>query len=100
MSTLKRNRRPTTPGEFLKEDYLKPRGIKIAEMAEAIDLSTKHFSQIVNGHQRITPTTAMKVAKVLGTTSRIWLNMQAAVDAWDADQEAKNWKPKRVFEAA
>lgn len=98
MTQLKRERRPTAPGVFLKEDFLLPRRIKIAELAEAIDMSTKHLSRIVNGHERITPTTAMRLSKVLGTTPRIWLNMEAAVDAYDAEKAAKEWEPRKVFE--
>ena len=84
----------------MKEDYLKPRGIKVSELAEAIDISTKHVSRIINGHERVTPATAMRLSKVLNTSARLWLNMQAAVDAYDAEQAAKEWKPKKVFETA
>ena len=100
MTELKRNRRPTLPGVFLKEDYLKPCGIKISELAEAIDISTKHLSRIINGHERVTPATAMRLSKALNTSARLWLNMQSAVDAYDAEKAAEKWKPKKVFEAA
>lgn len=100
MTGLKRNRHPTPPGEFLKEDYLKPRGIKISKLAKAIDISTKHFSRIVNGHERVTPATAMRLSKALNTSVRLWLNMQSAVDAYDAEEAAEQWKPKKVFESA
>jgi plasmid maintenance system antidote protein VapI len=43
---------------------------------------------------------AARLGKTLGTSTDIWLDLQAAVDAWDADQEARDWRPVRVFHAA
>ena len=100
MTGLERKRRPTTPGIFLKEDYLRPRKIKIGALAEAVGMSQKHLSQVINGHQRVTPTMAMRLSKVLNTSPQLWLNMQAAVDGYDAEQAAKEWQPKTVFETA
>jgi antitoxin HigA-1 len=100
MAEVRRKRRPSTPGEVLKGLFLEPRGIGIGEFAAAIELSRKHVSQIVNGKSRIEPRTAARIAKALGTSTRIWLDLQAAVDAWDAQREAQDWKPTRTFPAA
>ena len=99
MTALKRNRRPTAPGVILKELYLKDRGIRMGEFAEAIDISYKHLSRIVNGHVPLSPDIAMRLSKALRTSTELWLGLQADVDAWDANQAAKKWKPKKVFEA-
>lgn len=100
MSKIKRNRRPTTPGVMLREMFLKDRGIAMGEFADAIEISQKHLSRIVNGHVAISPDIAVRLSKSLNTSTGIWLRMQAAVDTWDAEQAAKKWKPKKVFEAA
>ena len=100
MAGLKRERRPSAPGEILREMFLKDRGIKMGEFAEAIGISRKHLSRLVNGHVPVTPDMAVRLSKSLNTTTRIWLNLQAAVDAYDAEQAAKSWRPKKVFEAA
>jgi len=100
MAGLKRARRPTTPGEILREMFLKERGIKMAEFAAAIEVSQKHLSRLVNGHVSITPDMAVRLSKSLGTSVQLWLNMQSAVDAYDAEEAAKKWKPKKVFESA
>jgi plasmid maintenance system antidote protein VapI len=42
----------------------------------------------------------MRLSKALNTSARLWLNMQSAVDAYDAEKAAEKWKPKKVFEAA
>lgn len=97
MTSIRRQRRPSDPGMILKAHYLEPRGVTITELAGALDLSRKHVSQIVNGHKRIEPTIAARLARVFGTTTRFWLNLQAAVDAWDAEQAAAEWQPCRTF---
>ncbi|OSQ37214.1 HigA family addiction module antitoxin [Thalassospira mesophila] len=96
---LRRNRRPTHPGKILREHYLVPRGITQTVLASDLGISTKHLSQIVNGHARIDSTLAAKIAKVLETTTQFWVNLQAKIDAWDAEQETANWQPANVYPA-
>lgn len=96
---FKRNRRPTAPGEILRADYMKPRGISVSGMADAVGVSRKHMSNVVNGKVRIEWELAGKIAAVLGTTPRIWLNLQANVDAWDAENALGDWKPLRTYPA-
>jgi addiction module HigA family antidote len=86
MATRKRKRRPSLPGEILAELYLAPHEISIAKFAEACGVSRKHMSAIVNGHAAITPEMATRIAAVLGTTAQYWLNLQNAVDLYDAEK--------------
>ncbi len=81
-----RTRRPTLPGEILVELYLAPHDISIAKFAVAVGVSRKHMSAIVNGRASITAETATRMAAVLGTTAQYWLNLQNAVDLYDAEQ--------------
>lgn len=91
------NRRPTPPGQILQLHYLEPRAITIAAFAAAIGVSRKHMSGIVNGRARLEPALAARIAKVLRTTTEFWINLQAAIDAFDADRAAKRWKPTTIF---
>jgi addiction module HigA family antidote len=95
----KRTRRPTEPGEILKEFYLESRGISITAFSEAVGCSRKHMSQIVNGNSRIEAKLAARIGEVLGTSAELWLNLQNKVDLFDAQQSLKNWKPKQRFPA-
>lgn len=81
---MKRERRPTTPGEILAELFLHPRKVSIAKFAEAAGVTRKHMSAIVNGRAAITAETATRIATVLGTSAEVWLNLQNAVDLYDA----------------
>jgi addiction module HigA family antidote len=92
MDDLRRTRRPTLPGTILREHYLAARGISITDLAAATGLSRKHLSQIVNGHKRLEPAVALRLA-------RFWLNLQTTVDTWDAENDAEAWQPGRVFSA-
>lgn len=94
---IQRQRKPLTPGHMLKELFLKPRKVSIVAFAEAVGCSRKHISSIIHGKARIDATLAARMAVVLGTTSRVWLNAQAATDAWQAEKAMKSWKPKHLF---
>ncbi len=90
----RRKRRPSSPGEILAELYLAPRHISIARFAEAVGVSRKHMSAIVNGRAAITADTATRIALVLGTTAQFWLNLQNAVDMHDAQQRLTESRSK------
>jgi addiction module HigA family antidote len=104
MSECKMMRRPTPPGEILRELYLAPHEITVTTFADAAGVTRKHMSAVVNGKAAITADTAARIAEALGTTAQFWLNLQNAVDLYDASkrvQKAKR-KPYRVaaFEPA
>ncbi|MBM3564591.1 MAG: HigA family addiction module antidote protein [Alphaproteobacteria bacterium] len=96
---LKSKRRPTPPGMMLREMYLKPRRVSVARFAAAVGCSRKHMSEIVNGRTRLEPDMAARIARVLGTSIRLWINLQANLDAYDAERAARKWKPATVFRA-
>jgi addiction module HigA family antidote len=70
----------------LAELYLTPHEVSIAGFAEACGVTRKHMSQIVNGHAAITAEMATRIAAALGTTAQYWLNLQNAVDLYDAQE--------------
>src|ERR1700758_3540093 len=91
-----KKRRPSLPGEILVELYLAPHDISIAKFAEAVGVSRKHMSAIVNGRAAITADMVARMALTLGTTAQFWLNLQNAVDLYDAEQRLaeSNSKPQ------
>jgi antitoxin HigA-1 len=84
MMSTQRTRRPSLPGEILADLYLAPHEISTAKFAEACGVTRKHMSGIVNGHAAITAQMATRMAAMLGTTAQYWLNLQNAVDLYDA----------------
>ena len=81
--TIPENRRPTPPGEMLVEEFLKPLGVSQAHFARHIGVPYVRLNEIVHGKRGITPDTAVRFARALGTTPQFWLNGQMAIDLYD-----------------
>ena len=45
------------------------------------------LNEIVNGRRGIIPSTALRLAKALGTTPQFWLNGQLALDLYEASHD-------------
>jgi addiction module HigA family antidote len=84
--------RPAHPGAILRETYLEPMRVTLTEAAAALGVTPKHVSGIVNGRARVTADMAIRLAAVLGTEARLWLDLQIQHDLWRASQK----KPPRV----
>ena len=82
MYTLKRT--PTTPGEILQEEYLKPLGLTQKQLADHIGCDVKVVNRIINKKTSITAKMAVKLASTFKTTPQFWLNAQQAVDIYKA----------------
>lgn len=80
-------RAPTPPGEMLLEEFLKPLGMTQTGLATRIRVPYVRVNEIVNGKRRITPSTALRLAKVFGTGPEFWLNGQLASDLYRAIHE-------------
>jgi len=81
---LPKNRPPTHPGEMLLEEFLRPLGMTQTELAERIHVSYPRVNEIVNGKRGVTPSTALRLSKLFGTTPEFWLNGQRNWDLWHA----------------
>ena len=85
----RRIRKPTHPGELIREDLLPETGISQIELAGLMDVSRRTISEIIHERRRLTPDIAFRLAKVFNSTPEMWLNMQQAVDLWDALHSAQ-----------
>lgn len=81
-----RKRRPTHPGELLREDILPATGLTKQELADRLGVSRRTISEIINERRPVTIDMALRLARVFNTTPDVWVNMQAAVDLWEASQ--------------
>ncbi|MCC6744622.1 MAG: HigA family addiction module antidote protein [Acidobacteria bacterium] len=78
-----RDRRPTHPGEIIREDVLPGLGVSQGDFAEMLGVSRRTVVEIVAERRSISSDMALRLAHVLGTTPESWLHMQIAVDLWD-----------------
>jgi addiction module HigA family antidote len=81
---IPRNRAPTSPGEMLLEEFLKPLGMTQVELAERIRVPYVRVNELVNGKRCVTPSTALRLSKAFGTSPEFWLNGQLALDLYRA----------------
>jgi len=81
-------RRPTTPGEILREEFLGPLGLTQQRFAEHLGCDLKVVNRIVNGRSAVSAGVALKLGAALSTSAAFWLNAQTAVDLYAAQQRA------------
>ncbi|CAN5725898.1 HigA family addiction module antitoxin [soil metagenome] len=67
---------------MLLEEFMKPLSMTQTELAERIRAPYVRVNEIVNGKRRVTPSTALRLAKVIGTSPEFWLNGQLAADLY------------------
>jgi len=77
-------RKPTSPGEILAEEFLKPMGLTQMTLAKHIACDVKVINRIVNERTAVTAEMALKLSAAFGTSPDFWLNAQKAVDLYKA----------------
>lgn len=86
-------RKPTSPGEILIEEFLKPLELSQKELAEHLNCDYKVINRIINKRASITPEMAIKLAAAFETTPDFWLNAQMAVDLWSLRTQKPKIRP-------
>jgi HTH-type transcriptional regulator / antitoxin HigA len=97
-------------GSIIKE-YLEEYGITQKELAERINCSEKHISNVLKGKSRLTEELALKLEKVIvGVPASYWLNYEAKyreqlareeelklINNWDLKEISKKFHFNEVF---
>lgn len=91
---------PPHPGEILKEEYLLPLNLTIGQASDALCISRKHLSSIVNGHTGISPEMALKLAISFNTTPEFWMKLEEQFDLWKAKQTLNTDKIRVLYQLA
>ncbi|HEV7860009.1 MAG TPA: HigA family addiction module antitoxin [Pyrinomonadaceae bacterium] len=81
-----RKRRPTHPGEVLREDLLPATGLTQGEFASLLGVSRRTINEILQEKRPVTVDMAHRLARALGTSPDVWLGLQQDIDLWDALQ--------------
>ena len=79
-------RKPTHPGEVLKEDVIIPLHLTITEAAKRLGVNRRTLSALLNCKSSVTPEMAVRIGKATKTTPESWLYMQAKYDLWNAEE--------------
>lgn len=84
---LKRNLPPLHPGEILREEYLKERGLTVTEVARGLGVARGNLSAILNERAGISPEMAVKLSEAFGNSTQFWVNLQNNYEVWHAERK-------------
>ena len=87
---------PTHPGEIIREFCIEPLNLSVTEAADALGVTRKTFSTLLNGRSGISPEMALRLSKVFGRTPERWLRLQLQFDLWKTQQSVDIRKLKRI----
>jgi antitoxin HigA-1 len=79
--------RPIHQGEILREEFLAPLGMSAHALALGLKVPAPRINDIVRERRTITPDTALRLARYLGTTPQFWLNLQTSYDLKIVERE-------------
>ncbi len=71
---------PIHPGEVLREDFLKPLGLSVNQLAMDLHVPVTRMNDIVRERRRVTADTALRLARYFGTDAQFWVNLQGHYD--------------------
>ena len=96
---------PIHPGEILREEFMKPRGLSQNALARALNVPPRRINEIVLEKRGVTADTALRLARYFGTTAELWTGLQADYDLRlarykRAAQIERDVQPLAVLQAA
>ncbi len=89
---------PIHPGEILMEEFIKPMGISQNKIAMDIRVPPRRINEIILGKRRITPDTALRLAKYFHMSPQFWLGLQMDYDLDIAEDQFSEKINKEVHE--
>ncbi len=78
----------TSPGEILREEFMKPLGLNGSALARQLKVPANRINDILRGRRDISADTALRLARYFGTSARFWLNAQSAYALSKAEAES------------
>ena len=78
-----KTRRPTHPGELLREETLPAAGLTQSELAIRLGVSRRVVSDLIHERRSVNPDLAHRLARVFDTAPEFWLRLQESVDVWE-----------------
>jgi len=94
---IQRRVRPTHPGAILRNMLAELAAdasdqfasLTQRELAKRLGVSRRAVSELIHERRMMTADIAIRLSRVFKTTPDIWMNLQKAVDLWDAAQANK-----------
>ena len=93
-------RKPVHPGEILREEFMADYGLTVSALASSLGVSRQSINELLRERRAVSPEMALRLGKFFGNSADFWLNLQRAVDLYQAKlaiaEEMRNIKPLRV----
>ncbi len=83
-------RKPTHPGEMLREDFMADYELSVSGLAEALGVSRQSINELLRERRAVSPEMAIRLGRLFGNSAEFWLNAQRALDLWEANQALKS----------
>ena len=86
---------PPHPGEIVREDCLRPLDLSVTAAAKWLGVSRGSLSEMLNGHNGISPDMAIRLEKAGWGSAESWLRNQLSYDLWQAKQRSQTIKVEK-----
>ena len=86
---MRHPKNPFHPGEILLEEFLKPAGITQTDFAHKLGWTRARLNELIKGKRGVTADTALDLAAAVGTSAKLWMNLQATYDLDQAMERRK-----------
>ena len=83
-------RKPTHPGEMLREDFLPDYELTVSSLAAELGVSRQSINELLHERRAVSPEMSIRLSRLFGNSAEFWLNAQRAVDLWDANETLKS----------
>ena len=87
---------PPHPGEIIRDFCIEPLNLTVTEAAEALGVTRKTLSTLLNGRAGVSPEMALRLSRVFGRTPEGWLRLQLQHDLWKAAQSVDISRLRRI----
>jgi addiction module HigA family antidote len=83
---MRQPKNPIHPGEILLEEFLRPVGTTQTAFAIKLGWTRARLNELIKGKRGITADAALDLAEALGTSAKLWMNLQATWDLAEAER--------------
>ena len=87
---------PPHPGEIIREFCIEPLNLSVTDAANALGVTRKTLSALLNGRSGVSAEMALRLSKVFGRTPEGWLRLQLQFDLSKTEQSVDLRRLKRV----
>lgn len=93
-------RKPTHPGELLREEVLPALKMTQTEFAKRLGVSRLSVSELLLEKRALSPDMAIRFGRLTNTTPESWLRMQEALDLWELERQPKRYEDIEPLQVA